>query len=193
MQLLRYASMFNDYGGHEFLGNSGIEFAVGARYVSISQSNTASAQANIGGLLGTSTGSTTQDFSGLGLTANLIVDLPTGTDVWGRVEGRGSILLGENHRQGSTSFSFNGASTQSETLSESKSQIVPALEVKAGISWVPGQATEYGATQKAMGLRAFLVGQYWGGVGPLRNGNALAFRSSDLYLAGFSVEFIYSY
>jgi len=37
-------------------------------------------------------------------------------------------------------------------------------------------------------VRLALVGQYWGGMGPLSAGSTQGFRTNDLFLAGVSVQ-----
>jgi hypothetical protein len=116
--------------------------------------------------------------------------VPAGQDWVAFLGARGSILIGDNQRSSSATVVAPGFPAFADTISESRTTLVPVVEAEAGVEWGTdlGERLARGEVPPQFCVRLALVGQYWGGMGPLSAGSTQGFRTNDLFLAGVSVQ-----
>jgi hypothetical protein len=167
-----------------------VEFSVGGRYSYLNQNYTATLVAGNA----QSTLTATQEFTGFGITSSLntISQLP-GAFVF-YTSTRGSFLIGNNDRTNVLSFSTPAPTPPGTTLSEKRTQVVPALEWEVGIGYgldlARAQLKPTPAIAPLLWVKVGCVGQLWGNVGFLHINDALGnqFSDSNLLLLGFTVR-----
>jgi hypothetical protein len=167
------------------LDDLGIVLSIGARYSSITQNYTGSLTNGQGN---SSTRYSTQSFHGIGLTSAVDLFQPL-SEHWGLFSStRGSLLYGENRKDSTISVIAAGQPGQSSNINETQSELIPVVELSAGVQWdtLFGTTGDPSKRQTALTVRLAAVGQYWGSVGPLSAGSSQAYRNSDLFLVGAS-------
>ncbi|HKB03115.1 MAG TPA: Lpg1974 family pore-forming outer membrane protein [Gemmataceae bacterium] len=178
-----------ELGGYEKAGSL-IDASVGTRYVALDQDYASAAHAAVGGGVNVATRTTSQSFRGFGITAALGWQVPVGDDLAAYLGARGSVLIGDNERSSTATVIAVGRPAFSEAISEARTLVVPVVEMEAGLAWGTelGHRLAVGDPAPELCVRVSLVGQYWGGMGPLSAGSPQGFRTSDLCLAGVSVQ-----
>jgi hypothetical protein len=169
--------------------DSVIDLSIGTRYSSIDQNYTGTLT---GGVNGSSIAQrhSTQHFRGIGLTSSANWILPCGDDFLLFSNTRGSILVGDNHREAAISVNATGLTGFADTLSETKTTFIPVLEMELGTEWGQdlGNRLRYGEEPPRFTIRVAFVSQFWGSLGPLSPASTQGFRNSDLFLIGVNVE-----
>ncbi len=162
-----------------------IELRIGTRYSSIDQNYTGSLTSGTGAA-NVSTRYSSQSFRGIGLTTALNFLLPRGNDWLLFFNTRASILVGDNRKDSTLTVNVIGQPAVSETIGESSSVYLPIVELELGFEWGREMALRFAGRDAVtlFSVRAALVSQFWGDVGPLSAGSTQAFRTSDLFLVG---------
>lgn len=175
---------------HEAEEGSALDLSIGTRFVSVDQNYTSTLTANGLGGSNVATRYSSQNFRGLGLTAAAEWQVPF-RENWVRfLNVRGSVLIGDSRRNSTLTVVAAGFPGASETISESRTTLLPVGEAEIGVEWGQelGGRLARREVPPEMTIRVAGVGQYWGGMGPLSAGSTQGFRTSDLFLAGVSVQ-----
>jgi hypothetical protein len=157
--------------------------------VSLDQDYTSTLHAAGVGGVNLATRTTSQSFQGIGVTGALGCQAPMAEDLICFLGGRGSLLVGNNDRSSTATVAVSGLPGFADAIAESKSLIVPVVELEAGFEWGTDLGTRLANSEPlpVVSIRVAGIGQYWHAMGPLSAGSGQGFRTSDLYLAGVSV------
>jgi hypothetical protein len=166
------------------------EFGIGTRYSSIEQN----VDINVtfrSDVTRSNRRHAEQTFRGIGLTGIANILNPVGPNLDLFMNNRASILVGENSKYSSLDLNVadqpNGVVNTS--IKQTRTVYLPIFESELGVGWVGAVDVWPHATEVApplLTLRAAIVGQFWGDVGPLSAGQQ-SFSSSSLFLVGVSV------
>jgi hypothetical protein len=173
-----------------WLEDSVVTASLGTRYATVDQHHTGSIQVAGPGGVNVATRYASQNFRGFGLTGSANWQTPAG-DNWVLFSNmRGSVLLGESRRSSTLTVAATGLPGFADTIAESKTTAVPVMEVEVGAEWGRdlGELLRMRQSRKQLTLRVAGVAQYWGGMGPLSAGSPQGFATTDLFLAGVSVQ-----
>jgi Legionella pneumophila major outer membrane protein precursor len=176
--------------GHDVEAGVFVDLSIGTRFAALDQNYTSTVHAAGANGVNIATRTTSQNFRGIGLTAAGGWQVPAGQDWVAFLGARGSILIGDNQRSSSATVVAPGFPAFADTISESRTTLVPVVEAEAGVEWGTdlGDRLARGEVPPQFCVRLALVGQYWGGMGPLSAGSTQGFRTNDLFLAGVSVQ-----
>jgi hypothetical protein len=168
-----------------------IDLGIGTRYSSVGQtytgdlSNTSAAGKN------ETQRSSTQAFTGVGITSSLNFNLPmhekANGEMWNLYTNlRGSILVGENSKDSSLTVNIANMPGVPTSIKQSKTEYMPVGEVEMGIEWTHlfGDATHPNGKAALFTVRIGVSGQFWGNAGPLSAGSPQGFQTSNLFLVG---------
>jgi Legionella pneumophila major outer membrane protein precursor len=184
-----FDELFGDKHRKEHFEDSQVLLAIGSRFVQMNQNYSGTLQTSG---TGTNVASryTTQNYSGFGLTAAANWKCPLSRNFIGFTDLRGSILAGENRRNSSLNIVATGQTGVADTIAETKTQWLPIAELEMGIEWGQdlGELLRNRESRQLITVRVAGLGQFWGGMGPLSAGSTQGFRTSDLFLAGVSVQ-----
>ena len=174
---------------HDAPAGTLIDLSIGSRYVSLDQGYTSTVHAAGLGGVNLATRTTSQSFQGLGITAAMGWQVPAGEDWLTFIGSRGSVLVGNNNRTSNATVVVAGLPGYADSISESKTTLLPVFELEAGFEWGTelGSRLARGEPPPVLSVRLAGIGQYWGGMGPLSAGSSQGFKTSDLFLAGVSV------
>jgi hypothetical protein len=164
-----------------------VDLSIGARYSSIDQNYSGSLTNSLNGV-NVSTRSSSQSFQGFGVTGATQFLLPEGDEwlLFSRL--RASVLIGENNKHSTLSIDVANQPGLPSVLDDDTETLIPILELESGVAW-GNQLGVPPAQRKGLSyhVRASLLAEYWGDVGPLSAGSSQGFRSSDLFLVGASL------
>jgi hypothetical protein len=165
-----------------------VDLGIGTRYSSVSQNYTGSLTSGPGNL-NMSTRYSSQSFQGVGLTVSAKGTWAAGDNLVLFNDTRCSLLVGENRKDSTLTVAVAGQPGQVDTLSQSRSEFIPVVECEVGVEWGRDLTAHLwgGSAAGLLTVRAALVGQYWGDVGPLSAGSPRGFSRSDLFLVGANV------
>ena len=175
---------------HDEVADSTVSVRIGSRYISVDQNYTGTL---VGGPTGqnVTTRYSTQTFRGLGLTGAAEWTGPDDAS-WGPyLSVRQSVLLGENRRNSSVSVNAANLPPLADTQYDNNPKLVPVTELELGFDVrLRGFARLRGAEEEKprFKIRTAVVGQYWGGLGPLSAASDQGFRETDLFLVGGYVQ-----
>lgn len=176
-------------GKKSFFADAVTDLSVGARYVSLDQNYSGSLEGGLGAM-NVATRYTRQNFRGAGVTAAANFLGPLGDDLVGFASVRASVVAGESRRNSALAVTAAGFPGYASTINESKTMFAPITELEFGVEWGRdlGELLRQRATRQQVTVRLAALAQHWGGMGPLSAGSAQGFRTSDLFLAGLSLQ-----
>ena len=173
-----------------------IDLGIGTRYSSIGQTYTGELSNTTPAGKNDTQRSSTQSFTGIGLTTSLNFNLPfhekADGEMWNLFTNlRGSILVGENTKVSSLSLDLAGMTGTPSEIKQTSTQYMPVAEVEMGVEWVhifgDPNLPNSNSNQALFSVRVGASGQIWGNAGPLSAGSDQGFRTSNLILVGAHV------